>query len=126
MSLSQNPSRQLSALEYYQHLNTKQVMGVIGASNVRTVWKYVEEGKLPKPHYPSPHRPVWRLGEVVDVFGQAPRAVMTLRRGRSGGVRSWGKSAAPEPVKEKTRGSSAAALNSGTARAEAAVGSTRL
>ena len=109
MSLSQNPSRQLSALEYYQHLNTKQVMGVIGASNVRTVWKYVEEGKLPKPHYPSPHRPVWRLGEVVDVFGRhlepydaAPRAFR--------GSEKLGQTDAPEPVKEKARGSSAAAL----------------
>ena len=82
-------------------------MGVVGASNPRTVWKYVEEGKLPKPHYPSPHRPVWRLGEVVDVFGQhlepydaAPRAF----RGNKKEV------AASELVKKKQGGSSAAAL----------------
>ena len=106
MSLNQNPSRQLSALEYYQHLNTKQVMGVVGASNVRTVWKYVEEGKLPKPHYPSPHRPVWRLGEVVDVFGQhlepydaGPRAFRGKRK----------ETVAPEPVKAEQESSSAAA-----------------
>ena len=81
MSLSQNLPKILTALAYYQHLNTKQVMGIIGASNVRTVWKHAEEGKLPELHYPSPHRPAWRLGEVVDVFGAhlapydaAPRA----------------------------------------------------
>ena len=105
MSLSQNPSRQLTALEYYQHLNTKQVMGIIGASNPRTVWKYVEEGKLPKPHYPSPHRPVWRLGEVVDVFGQHLEPYDAAPRAFRGD-----KTAAPEPVKAKARGSSAAAL----------------
>lgn len=104
MSLSQNPSRALTALEYYQHLNTKQVMGVIGASNVRTVWKYVEEGKLPKPHYPSPHRPVWRLGEVVDVFGAQLEAYDAAPRSFRGDKKE---TAAPEPVKGK--GSSAAA-----------------
>ena len=82
-------------------------MGVVGASNPRTVWKYVEAGKLPKPHYPSPHRPVWRLGEVVDVFGQhlepydaAPRAFRGSKK----------ETTAPEPVKAKAGGSSAAAL----------------
>ena len=107
MSLSQNPSRALTSLEYYQHLNTKQVMGVIGATNVRTVWKYVEEGKLPKPHYPSNRHPVWRLGEVVDVFGQhlAPYDAAPRSFGGSG---KQEQAVAPEVAKGKEKGSSAA------------------
>ena len=101
MSLSQNPSRALSALEYYTHLNTKQVQSIIGASNVRTVWKYVEEGKLPKPHYPSKHRPVWRLGEVVDVFGEHLEPYDAAPRSFRGGEKSAEQTDAPEPVKQK-------------------------
>lgn len=62
------PSDKLSPAEYYQHLNTKQVMKYVGASSPATIWHYVKTGKLPKPRYPSPHRPVWRLGEVIDHF----------------------------------------------------------
>jgi predicted DNA-binding transcriptional regulator AlpA len=52
--------------ERYKNLNTKQVMEYLGVESRQTVWMYVKEGKLPKPRYLSPHRPVWRLGEVVD------------------------------------------------------------
>ena len=100
MSLSQNPSKILTALAYDQHLNTKQVMGIIGVSNVRTVCRYAEEGKLPELHYLSPHRPAWWLGEVVDVFGEhlapydaAPRAFR--------GSDKLEQTAAPEPVRAK-------------------------
>ncbi len=72
---------EISALEYYKNLNLKQVMAVIGAEHRNTVWNYVREGKLPTPRYPSPHRPVWRFGELVEHFephlveqSAAPRA----------------------------------------------------
>ena len=52
--------------ERYQNLNTAQVMRYVGAESRQTVWEYVKQGKLPRPRYISPHRPVWRLGEVVD------------------------------------------------------------
>jgi predicted DNA-binding transcriptional regulator AlpA len=71
----------MTVAERYQHLNTRQVMKYIGTESPSTVWLYVKAGKLPKPRYPSPHRPVWRLGEVVDQFtrhlqeyDEAPRA----------------------------------------------------
>jgi predicted DNA-binding transcriptional regulator AlpA len=74
-------SRELTAQEYYQHLSTDDVRILIGAKTKATVWIYVKQGKLPKPRYPSPHRPIWRLGEVIETFEKhlesyddAPRA----------------------------------------------------
>ena len=106
MKLSQNPSRELTALEYYQHLSTEEVMGIIGAKSKSTVWSYVRKGKLPPPHYPSDHRPVWRLGEVVDVFGEHLEPHDAKPRSFRGGERSAEQTDAPEPVKQK--GTSAA------------------
>ena len=60
------PSETLTMAERYQNLSTNQVMKYVGAESRQTVWEYVRQGKLPKPRYISPHRPVWRLGEVVD------------------------------------------------------------
>ena len=60
------PSETLTMAERYQNLNTKQVMKYVGAESRQTVWEYVKKGKLPKPRYVSPHRPVWRLGELLD------------------------------------------------------------
>ena len=59
-------SQQLSPIERYKQLSTQQVMQYVGASNPRTIWRYVKEGKLPKPRYLSPHKPIWQLGEVID------------------------------------------------------------
>jgi predicted DNA-binding transcriptional regulator AlpA len=60
------PSASLSAYERYQELNTKQVMKLIGAGCRQTVWAYTKQGKLPQPRYINSHRPVWRLGEILD------------------------------------------------------------
>ncbi len=56
----------LSLTARYKNLNANQVKEYLGVESRQTVWQYVKEGKLPKPRYLSPHRPVWRLGEVVD------------------------------------------------------------
>jgi predicted DNA-binding transcriptional regulator AlpA len=60
------PSETLTMSERYQNLNTKQVMKYLGVTSRESVWKDVREGRLPKPRYLAPHRPVWRLGEVID------------------------------------------------------------
>jgi predicted DNA-binding transcriptional regulator AlpA len=60
------PSDSLSPIERYKQLSTKQVMEYIGVSSPASVWNYVKEGKLPKPRYLSPHKPIWQLGEVID------------------------------------------------------------
>jgi predicted DNA-binding transcriptional regulator AlpA len=65
-SESNKPSDSLSAYERYQELNTDQVMKLVGIESRRTVWRYVEAGKLPKPRYLSSRRPLWRLGELLD------------------------------------------------------------
>ena len=60
------PSEELTAFEKYQELNTKQVAKFVGVTTTKSVWVYVKEGKLPKPRYLAEHKPVWRLGEVLD------------------------------------------------------------
>jgi predicted DNA-binding transcriptional regulator AlpA len=91
----------LSNAERYKNLSTKQVLEYIGATRRETVWAYVRLGKLPKPRYLRAHRPVWRLGEVLDhlehkmlgyderqrglrgeVAKQAPKALTTAERMR--------------------------------------------
>lgn len=64
--VKQRPSDDLTAFERYQELNPKQVAKFIGVSTTRSVWRYVDQGKLPKPRYLSPHKAIWRLGEVID------------------------------------------------------------
>ena len=63
---STKPSDDLTAFEKYQELNTKQVAKLIGVTTTKSVWIYVQKGKLPEPRYLAPKRPVWRLGEVLD------------------------------------------------------------
>ncbi len=60
------PSQHLSMAERYQNLSTTQVMKYVGTQNRQTIWEYVKQGKLLKPRYISPHRPIWQLGELVD------------------------------------------------------------
>jgi predicted DNA-binding transcriptional regulator AlpA len=78
---SRSSARELTAVEYYQQLTTRDVQKLIGAKSKRTVWTYVEQGILPKPRYQKPHRPVWRLGECIEAlerhtqaYEDAPRA----------------------------------------------------
>ena len=61
-----NLSAELSPIERFKQLSTQQVMEYIGVRDPSTVWRYVKEGKLPKPRYLSPHKPIWQLGEVID------------------------------------------------------------
>ena len=56
--------------ERYNNPNTKQVTEYLGVESRQTFWQYVKDGKLPKPCNFSPHRPVWRLGEVVHQLEQ--------------------------------------------------------
>ena len=60
------PSEELSAYEKFQELSTAQVAKLVGVTTRQSVWVYVKEGKLPKPRYLAEHKPVWRLGEVLD------------------------------------------------------------
>jgi hypothetical protein len=53
----------------------------IPRNRCQTVWLYVKEGKLPKPRYLLPNRPVWRFGEVVD---QVEKTSSRSRLGRGG------------------------------------------
>jgi len=62
----ESPSKTLTMAERYQNLSTAQVMKYVGAESRQTVWEYVKQGKLPKPKYISPHRPIWQLGELLD------------------------------------------------------------
>jgi len=63
---AKRPSEDLTAFEKYKELSTAQVKHFVGLQHTRSVWKYVKEGKLPKPRYLAEHKPVWRLGEVLD------------------------------------------------------------
>lgn len=60
------PSATLSAYEKFQELSAAQVKNLVGLQHTRSVWRYVKEGKLPAPRYLAPHKPIWRLGEVID------------------------------------------------------------
>jgi len=64
--VAQKPSDQLSAFERFQELSPRQVAKFVGVTTTKSVWRYVEQGKLPKPRYLAEHKPVWRLGEVLD------------------------------------------------------------
>ena len=96
------PSNDLTVHERFIQLNTKQVMQLVGTENRSTLWKYVKEEKLPKPRYIAKHRPLWRLGEVVDTFGQYLEPYDAAPRSFRGD-----KTAAPEPVKQKGSGAAA-------------------
>ena len=63
---SRRPSDGLPLAERYRLLTTCQVMAFVGVRSRQSVWRYVKQGKLPKPRYLGPRRPVWRLGEVID------------------------------------------------------------
>jgi len=74
----------MSPAERYKQLNSKQLMAYIGTTRRNTVWDYVRRGILPPPRYIQPHRPVWRLGEVVDALERLPGA--EAKRGYRGHV----------------------------------------
>ena len=81
------PSETLTQAERYKNLSTRQVQAYIGAECRETVWEYVRLGKLPKPRYISPHRPLWRLGEVVDVLERNLKTSDEGKRGFRGDVK---------------------------------------
>ena len=58
---------ELSLVEKYKQINTADVAELLGVSKA-TVWRYVNRGVLPQPHYISPKRPKWKLGEVIEVY----------------------------------------------------------
>ena len=58
---------QLSAADYYKQLSPKEVSELLGIGKT-TVWKYVKEGIIPEPRYPTPKQPKWKLGEVIEVY----------------------------------------------------------
>ncbi len=64
--VKEKPSDKLTAFERYQELNARQVAKYVGVETTKSVWVYVKEGKLPQPRYLAPHKPIWRLGEVLD------------------------------------------------------------
>lgn len=64
------PSCDLPLAERYRLLTTRQVMVLVGVRSRQSVWRYVKQGKLPKPRYLGPRRPVWRLGEILDSLDQ--------------------------------------------------------
>lgn len=61
-------SREISTADYYQKLSPREVKKLIGCKSDTTLWRYVKLGLIPKPHYPSARRPLWRLGEVIECF----------------------------------------------------------
>ena len=65
--------RELSALEYYSQIDSKEVCRLLGFKSRTTLWNWVKQGKLPEPRYPAPHEPRWRLGEIVELLEQQPR-----------------------------------------------------
>jgi predicted DNA-binding transcriptional regulator AlpA len=65
--------RELSAIEYYSQLDSKQVCRLLGFKSRATLWRWVRVGKLPAPRYPLSHNPRWRLGEIVELLEQQPR-----------------------------------------------------
>lgn len=79
------PSDKLSAFEKYQELSARQVAKFIGVETTKSVWVYVKQGKLPQPRYLAPHKPVWRLGEVLDhthALMQAPSKAVQGFKGK--------------------------------------------
>ena len=64
--VQQRPSNSLTAFEKYQELNTRQVCAFLGVTDRTTLWRYAKEGKVPKPRYLKPGKPIWRLGELLD------------------------------------------------------------
>ena len=60
------PSDDLPPAERFRLLTTRQVMKLVGVRCRQSVWRYVKQGKLPKPRYLGPRRPVWRFGELLD------------------------------------------------------------
>lgn len=53
-------------------LTVKQVARRVGVS-VRTVWRMLARGWLPKPYYPSPHSPRWELDKLEAALGLTRR-----------------------------------------------------
>lgn len=70
--MSRKP-RELSAIEYYAQVDSKEVCRLLGFKSRTTLWNWVKQGKLPEPRYPAPHQPRWRLGEIVELLEQQPR-----------------------------------------------------
>ena len=94
------PSETLGMAERYQNLNTRQVMKYLGVTSRESVWKDVREGRLPKPRYLAPHRPVWRLGEVVDHLEGKMQPYEAEARGFKGDSPQERKEKASKPTKE--------------------------
>lgn len=60
---------ELSAADYYKQLSTAEVAKLLGVGKT-TVWKYVKTGVIPKPRYPLPKTPKWKLGEIIETYEQ--------------------------------------------------------
>jgi predicted DNA-binding transcriptional regulator AlpA len=90
----------MSPAERYKQLNSKQLMAYIGTTRRNTVWDYVRRGILPQPRYIQPHRPVWRLGEVVDALERLPGP--EAKRGYRGHVKALRSDAALKPKAAST------------------------
>ena len=97
----QPPSETLTQAERYKNLNTRQVMAYIGTECRQTLWKYVKLGKLPKPRYIRPNRPLWRLGEVVDHLERNLKSSDEGKRGFRGDVKE--KPAPQKTTRERLR-----------------------
>ena len=63
-------AKELSAIEYYCQIDSKDVCRLLGFKSRTTLWNWVRAGKLPEPRYPAPHEPRWRLGEIVELLEQ--------------------------------------------------------
>lgn len=63
-------SNDLPLAERYRLPTTREVMVLVGVRSRQSVWRYVKQGKLPRPRYLGPRRPLWRLGEILDSLDQ--------------------------------------------------------
>ena len=86
---------ELSSIEKYRQINTADVAELLGVSKA-TVWRYVNRGVLPQPHYISPKRPKWKLGEVIEVYESHLTSSENLLEGR--GVATSKKEAVGKPL----------------------------
>jgi predicted DNA-binding transcriptional regulator AlpA len=84
MSEKQLPSQKLDPLQAHRRITTRQVMELAGIKSRNTLWKRVNEGKLPKPVYLEPHQPQWVFGEVLDALQQNTKPFDSQVRGFKG------------------------------------------
>lgn len=78
-------ARELTAVEYYSQVSSKEVMQLFGWKSKTTLWKKVKSGQIPEPRYPEPGEPRWRLGEIVELLEKQPR-MKDAPRGLNGRV----------------------------------------